>query len=162
MKTAIVYYSLTENTKLVAEKIAEKLKNTDIIRIVPEKSYPDKGARKFLWGGKSAVMGETPKLKPYNFDVEKYDRIIIGTPVWAITFAPPIRTFVKENIDINKKKIVVVTCFSGGGADKAIEKFKKLTGIEKLEAELILVDPKDKPKAENDDKIAEFCTALSL
>lgn len=88
MKTAIVYYSMSGNTKYTAEKIAQTLQGkdkTDIIKIAPEKAYPDKSARKFIWGGKSAVMGETPKLMPYEFNADKYDRIIIGTPVWAST-----------------------------------------------------------------------------
>ena len=29
------------------------------------KAYPTKGFRKFLWGGKSAVMAEKPKLLPF-------------------------------------------------------------------------------------------------
>ena len=89
MKTAIVYYSMSGNTKYVADKIEEKL-NADLIRIEPVKAYPDQGAKKFIWGGKSAVMGEKPKLQPYEFNAEQYDRIIIGTPVWASSFAPPI------------------------------------------------------------------------
>lgn len=48
--------------------------------------------------------------------------IILGIPVWAGIFAPPIRTFIKENPNIHGKKLAVFTCFSGGGADKAIEK----------------------------------------
>ena len=103
MKTAIVYYSMSGNTKYVADKIAERIE-ADIIRIDPVKAYPDKGAKKFIWGGKSAVMGEKPALHPYEFNVEKYDRIILGTPVWASNFAPPIRTFIKENPDIHGKK----------------------------------------------------------
>lgn len=86
MRTAIAYYSMSGNTKYVADKIAGELKDSDevdIIRIDPEKAYPDKGARKFFWGGKSAVMGEKPKVQPYEFEAEQYDRIIIGTPVWA-------------------------------------------------------------------------------
>ena len=156
MKTAIVYYSMTGNAKYVAGKIAEKT-DSDIIRIEPVKAYPDKGAKKFIWGGKSAVMGETPALQPYEFSAEKYERIILGTPVWASTFAPPIRTFLKENSDIHGKKIAVFICFSGGGADKVIEKMKKYIGIEEFEAELILVDPKENVKAENDEKIDVFC-----
>ena len=156
MKTAIVYYSMSGNTKYVAEKIAEKIE-ADIIRIEPVKAYPDKGAKKFIWGGKSAVMGEKPALHPYEFNVEKYDRIILGTPVWASNFAPPIRTFVKENPDIHEKKVAIFTCFSGGGADKAIEKMKRYIGIERFEAELILVDPKENVKVEDDEKIDEFC-----
>ena len=156
MKTAIVYYSMSGNTKYVADKIAEKI-DADIIRIEPVKAYPDQGAKKFIWGGKSAVMGETPALQPYEFSAEKYERIILGTPVWASTFAPPIRTFLKENSDIHGKKIAVFICFSGGGADKVIEKMEKYIGIEEFEAELILVDPKENVKAENDEKIDVFC-----
>ena len=163
MRTAIVYYSMSGNTEYVAEKIADKLKASDelrLIKICPQKAYPDKGAKKFLWGGKSAVMGDTPKLLPYEFNVNDYDRIIIGTPVWASTFVPPLKTFFNENSDINKKPVAVFTCFSGGGADKAILKLKKYLNIEKFEAELILIDPKDNVKAEDDMKISEFCSAL--
>lgn len=160
MKTAIIYYSMSGNTKFVTEKIAQTIE-ADIIRIEPEKAYPDQGAKKFIWGGKSAVMGEKPKLLPYEFKAEQYDTIIIGTPVWASNFAPPIRTFIHENKSIREKKIAVFMCFSGGGADKAIDKMKKYIGIDKFEAELILIDPKENMKPENDAKIEEFCSALS-
>ncbi len=163
MRTAIVYYSMSGNTKYVANKIAERIKGSgevDIIRIEPVKAYPDKGAKKFFWGGKSAVMGESPALQPYAFDLAKYEQIIMGTPVWASTFVPPLRTFINENPDIKDKKIAVFTCFSGGGADKAIDKLKKYLGIEGFVAELILIDPKNKKKEENDIKIAEFCSSL--
>lgn len=105
-------------------------------------------------------MGEKPALLPYELNVEKYDRIILGTPVWASNFVPPIRTFIKENPNIHGKKLAVFTCFSGGGADKAIEKMKRYIGIEKFEAELILVDPKESVKAEDDEKIGVFCQKL--
>lgn len=107
MRTAIVYYSMSGNTKYVADKIADGIKDlgeVDIIKIEPKKAFPDKGAKKFFWGGKSAVMGETPALEPYEFSIEKYDRIIFGTPVWASTFVYPFRTFINENPDIKDKK----------------------------------------------------------
>lgn len=163
MKTAIVYYSMSGNTEYLAEKIADELKASDevsIIRINPQKAYPDKGARKFIWGGKSAVMGDTPKLIPYEFNSEDYDRIILGTPVWASTFVPPIKTFIKENPNISKKPIAIFTSYSGGGADKAIEKMRKQLGIERFIAELILIDPKDNIKKEDNIKISEFCSVL--
>lgn len=163
MKTAIVYYSLEGNTKYTADKIAELLKEScevDVIRLEPEQSYPDKGFKKFFWGGKSAVMAETPALKPYEFDAAQYDRIIFGTPVWASTFTPPIRTFINDNPTVKEKQIAVFTCFSGGGADKALAKLQKFLEIEKFVAELILVDPKVKVKEEDDALIAEFCDKL--
>ena len=72
MKKLVVYYSMHGNSELVAEAIS-RVTGADILRIEPVKAYPDKGAKKFIWGGKSAVMGETPKLKPYIFDEDKYE-----------------------------------------------------------------------------------------
>ena len=91
---------------------------------------------------------------------EQYDTIIIGTPVWASSFAPPIRTFLHENESVKEKKLAVFTCFSGGGADKAMDKMKNYIGIDKWEAELVLIDPKNNEKPEDDRKIKEFCTSL--
>jgi len=159
MKTLVVYYSLEGNTEYAAQKIGETL-GADTLCIRPEKSYPSSGFRKFFWGGKSAVMSETPKLEPYEFDSTEYDRIVIGFPVWAGTITPPIRTFVKEN-DLTGKRIAAFACQSGSGAPKAFATLKKLLGIESFEAELILIDPKDKPSDENEQKLQEYCSQLS-
>ena len=48
----------------------------------------------------------------------------------------------------------------GGGADKAFEKLKDAIGVGKFEAELVLLDPKQKPNEENDVKIKRFCEKL--
>ena len=37
---------------------------------------------------------------------------------------------------------------------------KTATGIEQFDAELVLVDPKDRPKPENEEKIDAFCDLL--
>ena len=47
MKAIVVYYSMSGNTKYVAELIKKKLK-CDILEIKPVKSYPDKGFKKFF------------------------------------------------------------------------------------------------------------------
>ncbi|MBQ7698961.1 MAG: flavodoxin domain-containing protein [Clostridia bacterium] len=161
MKKIIVYYSMCGNTEYAAEKIAEAT-GADVLRIAPDKAYPDKGAKKFLWGGKSAVFGNRPKLLPYDFKAEEYDLIIFGTPVWASNITPPLRTFIFDNKDaLRGKKIALFTCFSGGGADKASEKLKKLLEIQSCEAELVLVDPKDKPSEENEEKLKNFCESIN-
>ena len=160
MRTVIVYYSMSGNCEFAAGKIAAEL-GADVIRLEPEKSYPDSGFRKFFWGGKSAVMGEMPKLKPYSFDGEKYERVIFGFPVWASNPTPPIRTFIHENRDaLRGKRFAAFACCSGGGADKALDKLKKLLEADSFEAELVLIDPKDKPNSENEAFIKGFCRKL--
>ena len=147
MKTLIVYYTLEGNTHYAAKKIASEL-GADVLRIKPVRIYPRKGFRKFFWGGKSAVMAETPELAPYEFDSS-----------WAGNVTPPIRTFIKEN-DLSGKHIAAFACQSGAGAEKAFEKLKAALGIGELEAELVLIDPKAKPDPMNDEKIRGFCGKL--
>ena len=161
MKTAIVFYSMSGNTKYVAGKVAAGA-GADLVEIAPEKKFPAKGLRKFLVGGRSAVTGATPALMPYEFHADEYDRVVIATPVWASSPAPPLNTFIRDNREgLKDKKIALILCFKGGGADKASAKVKELTGCENLEAELVLVDPKKNAGYDVDKKIAEFVKAIS-
>ena len=159
MKTAVVYYSLTGNADFAAKQIAEKL-NADLIRLEPEKAYPDSGFRKFFWGGKSAVMGETPALAGQPFQLQDYDCVILGTPVWAGTFAPPLRTLIRANAGKWQDKQMAAFVCSGGGLGKALDKLKAELGISAFAAELSLIDPKARPSQENERKIAAFCAGI--
>lgn len=159
MKTAIIYYSMSGNTKYIAEKIAQAL-DADLIPLIPMKAYPDSGFKKFFWGGKSAVMGEKPRLEPYAFDPAAYDLIILGGPVWAGTFAPPLRTFIHEQLEgLRGKRLAAFFCCSGGPG-KVLERFRAYLDDKRPERELILIDPKDQPSPETDTMIDDFCSAL--
>ena len=48
MKTIVVYYSLEGNTDCAAKMISE-MTGADLLRIYPQKAYPDSGFRKFFW-----------------------------------------------------------------------------------------------------------------
>ena len=159
MKTAVVYYSMGGNTEFAAQRIAEKL-GADLIALEPVRRYPDRGLRKFLWGGKSAVMGETPPLEPYDFEADRYDRVVIGFPVWAGNMAPPVRTFVLDHAaELKGKRIAAFACQSGSGARKAFDRLRGCLGGGTLAAELVLIDPKDRPDEANGGKIDAFCRA---
>ena len=160
MKTLIVYYSLEGNTEYVVNAISGKL-SADVLKLVPKKAYSDKGFSKFFWGGKSAVMAEAPELEPYTVDLSEYDQVVFGFPVWAGTFTPPIRTFVKENkAALQGKRISAFACQSGAGAEKAFAKLKDYIGIDSFYANMILIDPKSKPSEENEVTMNEFCEKL--
>ena len=159
MKTVVVYYSLTGNTDYTAREVAGIL-DADILRIEPRKEYPSEGLKKFLWGGRSAVMGEMPELLPYDFDPEAYDKVVIGSPVWASNPAPPMKTYIKENLDLlREKQVSAFLCFGGGGADKAFLKLERMLGKD-LCARMVLTDPKDVPDQDNAARIREFCEKI--
>ena len=154
MKTAIVFYSMSGNVRWTAERITE-LTDGDLIELRCVKEFPDKGFRKFFWGGKSAVMKEKPALQPYEFEADKYDCIILGSPVWAANIAPPLRTFISENADFLENKVIsAFVCMSGSGGEKALEKLSDLISLSKT---MILIDPKERENPENEVKIREFC-----
>ncbi len=157
MNTAVVYYSMSGNTAYVARKIADALQ-ADLIEIRPERQYPDRGLKKFLWGGKSAVMAETPALQPYQFQTAKYGQVIFGFPVWAGNVTPPLRTFIRDNLEgLKGKRVAAFACQSGSGAERAIGRLSECLGISAPAARLILIDPRDKPKAEDERRIRAFC-----
>lgn len=160
MKSIVVYYSMNGNTEYVANKIKEELE-CDILKIEPVKEYPNKGFKKFMYGGMKAVMKQTPKLIDYKFDASLYDHIIIGLPVWASSITPPIRSFLQENKDsIVDKNISIFTSYSGGGADKVIESVKEYLGIDNFVAEMDIIDPYEKQSKEKDEKIIDFCKKI--
>lgn len=159
MKTAVVFYSLEGNTKYVAEQIAKNL-NADLIQIIPEKEYEGGTFKKYFFGGKSVLMGEKPVLKPYLYNHEDYDRVIIGFPIWAASFASPIKTFLTEH-NFTGKKIAAFSCSKGGSALKAFENIKRVTGCNFLDATLCLKEPKQEVSTETKERIEEFCKKLN-
>lgn len=158
MKTAIVFYSMNGNVRSVAEKVAADT-GADMIELIPKKAYPDKGMRKFMWGGAAVTFKAKPDLEPYTFKKDDYDMIILGSPVWAGTFTPPLRTFLDGN-DLSGKKIAVIATSSGGDAGKCINALKTAAKADSLVASVSLIDPLTKPSEENDAKLKNFIDSL--
>lgn len=159
MRAAVVFYSLEGNVRYAAEKAAKAL-DAATVELVPVKAYPDKGFRKFLWGGKAAAMKDKPELTPYSFNADDYDLVVLCTPVWAGTFTPPLRSFLAEN-DLSGKKVAVIASSSGGNADKCILQLQKEAGVNELAAKVSLVDPKARPTEENETRLAAFIRQLA-
>lgn len=158
MKTAVIYYSLEGNTKYAAEKIAAELK-ADLIQLLPVKEYPTGKISKYFWGGKSVTFGEAPALEPYRFDEAQYDLVILGTPIWAGTFTPPLRTFIQRN-QLTGKNIALFASCSGGGTEKCFDQLKQATDNTTLISTLRLVDPLKQRDAEVQRNIVDFCRRL--
>ena len=161
MKTLIVYFSLEGNTEYVADMMSKEI-GADVLKLVPKKSYHDKGFAKFFWGGKSAVMAEKPELEEYSVDLSQYERIVFGFPVWASNFTPPLRTFIEDNADaIKGKNFAAFACQSGSGAEKALTKLAKALGISEIEKTAVFIDPKARHDESKDAQIKEFCNTLA-
>ena len=117
MKTLIVYYSRTGNTRMIADTISESLK-CDIEEIIDKDKRS--GMIGYLKSGYHAARSHISPIEDSKYDLSKYDLLILGTPVWAGKMAVPVRAYLEKN----KDKIPKLACFctSGGSdIDKVIE-----------------------------------------
>lgn len=154
MKTALIYYSLEGNMDYIAKEIANN-QDVKLYRLTPEKEYPKGKFSKYIWGGKSVTFGERPKLINMKIELDEFDTLIIGSPVWAGTFTPPINTFLHD-YHISGKKIILVATHAGGGADKCFAKMKELLNENEIIKTFDFVDPLKKQNDSTMDKIQEI------
>ena len=158
MAFAVIYFSLEGNTKFAAQRLAGELR-ADQLPLIPVKKYPMGKFSKYFWAGKSAFFREAPKLEAYRFDADKYNAILLGTPIWASTFAPPLRTFLRANRLAGKKVAFFASC-SGGSADKCFEELKKEAPGSIVLDTLKLIDPAKGEKPEEARRMVDFCAKL--
>lgn len=121
-KSIILFYSLEGNTKKVGKYLSKQL-NIPYEEIKPVKDIKSKGFSKYLLGGSQVMMKKKPALIPLKTNIKEYDTIFLGSPIWAGSFTPAIRTIL-ENGTLKGKKIAFFYCNDGGPgkAEKKIEK----------------------------------------
>jgi len=150
MKTLVVYYSRTKITEKVAQTISENI-NCDIEEIIDLKNRS--GAIGYLKAGKDAMKKVETDISISDKDPSRYDCVIIGTPVWAFTMAPAIRTYINQNKDRFKK--VAFFCTEGGsGHEKTFKDMEELTKKKPITTLFLLT--KEVSKEQHINKTQEF------
>ncbi len=122
MKTLVAYYSLGGNTKSVAERVARSLRS-DVIEIKTVKEYPDDYDVLLSLGEKEVASGYIPAIRPVEIDWDKYDAVLLGTPVWFGSFAPAMKKFM--SIYKWREKVVYPFVTNGGTIGHVIGDFRK-------------------------------------
>lgn len=142
-KSLIIYYSLEGNTKLMAEEMAKAV-GADLLQLKPKKEMKSTGFSKYLWGGSQVMMKKKPELMPFEIDPLSYDFIVIGTPVWAWTYAPPIASLF-STVDFSGKTIGLFSCH-GGGNGKTLINMKEQLMNSNVIGEIDFFEPLTKDK----------------
>lgn len=138
MKSLIVYYSYEGNCEEISKAIKE-VTDADVLCIEPKKEKKTKSLYRFIWGGMQVYMTKKPELVPYAINLEEYDTIFIGTPVWFGTYAPPINTFLSEN-EIKNKNVGIFIC-SGNNKRNTFKNFERVLCDNKIIGEIEFVYP---------------------
>ena len=113
-----VFYSLSGNVRLIAEKMSERGYNTREIRL--KKEMPKRFFFQIMRGGFEAGMHKKPALLDFDASLEGYEEIVFGTPVWNGQIASPLNTALSL-LDLEGKKVSFILSAGGGEAPKAVK-----------------------------------------
>lgn len=116
-KTLVLYYSQTGATKAVAETLQSQL-GADIACIEAVEPYDADYAATIARWRKEHDEGIKVAVKPLAVDLNRYDTIFLGFPVWGGTCASPMETFLADN-SLAGKTVVTFATFGSGGIDSA-------------------------------------------
>lgn len=147
MKPVIIYFSYTNHTKEIAYMIKDEL-NCDIYEIktiIPYSSDYDEVVEDEQ---NSQASTHLPDIVDLNINLDAYDTIILGTPVWWYRPAPAIRTFlVQYNLE---NKVIIPYATNAGWLGKTFKEIKKLAHSSIVEKEMSI-----KYKSYSDDLITK-------
>ena len=122
MSKLFIYYSNTGNGEIVAYKM-ESL-GYDVRRVMPKKDLPKAFFFKVMTGGFLAGLNKKSKLVDFDNNIEGYEEIIIGSPVWNDRLSCPINT-VLEKLNLEGKDVRFVLYAGSGTAKKAVSQLAK-------------------------------------
>lgn len=119
MKKIFIYYSLSGNGDIVANYLKDK--SIDIRKVNTKEPLPNNNILRILAGGFLAGINHKDKLIGFDNNIDKYDEIIIGSPIWNGKLSCPINTVLSE-LNLNNKQVTFIL-YSGSGN---ITKTKKI------------------------------------
>lgn len=97
-------------------------------------------------------------LKPFSLDVNDYDEIILGSPIWNSKGVPAINAFLKD--EKAAAKVTSLFFLSGGGEiEKGLAAITKK--LPNLKNTVSLLDKKHENSDQNDVKIKEFVEGIN-
>ncbi len=150
MKSLVVYYTRTGNSKFAAETVAAEI-GADIEEIVDLKKR--QGRLAFLSNGRDAMQEKKTQIAQTTRKPADYDLIVVVQPIWGGNPTPAIRTYLNRN-DLLGKKVALL--FSDSGVGKAVGKTKALMPNSTFIGELAMSAREFGNKEEAQKKIAEW------
>jgi flavodoxin len=157
MKSLVVYYSRTGNTRFVAEQISQEI-GADIEEITDKKKR--KGHLGFFLSGYDATRGRLTKIGEIEKSPLDYELIILGTPMWNKRIVPAVRTYLKDN-NFSGKHVALFCTNLGSQPDRVFSSLRQLIPECDFVGELTITNAR-KEIEEKKEKISEWAKSIIL
>lgn len=119
MKALVVYHSQTGNTKIIAEEIAEGLKERGVeVKLASIKPREEKDYETNVEEAKGGVKA---RIEPTETDLSGYKLVCIGSPVWSSAPSTPVNGYLAGCRGADGKEIVCFATHGGGGPGDSLE-----------------------------------------
>jgi menaquinone-dependent protoporphyrinogen IX oxidase len=106
MKTLIVYFTRTGNTKKIVDTLQTEL-TADVEKIDEEGNRY--GTLGWLKSGRQGASKADVEITPLKVDPSSYELVVMASPVWAGNVSAPMRAFIKKYRDSLPKTAVFLT-----------------------------------------------------
>ena len=124
-KVLVLYYSSTNTTKQMAEYIQQKT-DADMEAIELVNEYPTDFQEAMGRVGQDREGNVLPELKPLKANLDNYDVIFLGYPIWFGTYALPIKTLLASGV-LNGKTVVPFCTSGSSGVKQSADELKQAT-----------------------------------
>lgn len=125
-KILVSYFSASGVTKNVAEKIAKAI-NGSLFEIEPTQKYTSEDLDWTNKQSRSSIEMNNKSFRPQILkrvpNIEGYDTVILGFPVWWYTAPTIINTFIEEN-NLEGKNIYIFVTSGGSGSERSFKDLK--------------------------------------
>ena len=109
----IVYFSRSGNTKVLATQI-QAVTGGRLVELEPVEMYPADYQLTVNRARRELASDVHPPLKTKIDDIDAYNIILLGSPNWGGSIAPPVKTFLSEH-DLSGKMIIPFMTHGGSG-----------------------------------------------
>jgi flavodoxin len=126
-QTLIMYYSKTGKTKIVAEELKVLIPDARVVEI-----KSDVGIMKaVMW---QQLFNRNACNEPIAVDLEKYDRVILCSPIWLQKISSPMRTII-NTVPLAGKKVKLFVVCAGHFGESGQKKLQKQLASKKIDLE---------------------------
>ena len=116
-ETLIMYYSKTGKTRIVAEELKALIPAARLVEIKARVGM----LKAVFW---HQLFSRNACNEPISVDLEKYDRIILCSPIWLQKISSPMRTII-NTVPLKGKKVELFVVCAGHLGEGGQSKLKK-------------------------------------
>ncbi len=149
-KILTIYFSITGNTKTIAESIHNKV-NGDLVEIKTTTNYPIEYDELLAFAKDEFDVNTLPVITTEIEDISKYEVVFIGYPAWCHTYPLALKSFF-EKYDLSDKLLIPFVTCGGGRSYDTLDELKKDNNNENVLEPIVIKEPDVKTSKDTVDK----------